>query len=95
MKQAGIEEREHAIQQGLYHQGVPAITVVVDTRWSKRTHKHTYNALSAVGVIFGYTGKLLCVGVRNKFCSICKQGKKESHTCLKTGKGHQLLWNLI
>jgi len=88
MKQAGIEEREHAIQQGHYHQGVPAITVVVDAGWSKRTHKHTYNALSAVGVIFGYyTGKLLYVGVRNKFCSICKQGKKEPHTCFKNWEG--------
>ena len=64
MKQAGIEEREHAIQQGHYHQGVPAITVVVDAGWSKQTHKHTYNALSAVGVIFcHYTGKLLYVGL--------------------------------
>jgi len=84
MKQLGIEEHEHAIQQGHYHQGVPAITVVADAGWSKRTHKHTYNALSAVSVIFGYhTGKLLYVGVRNKFCSICKQGKKKPHTCFK------------
>ena len=60
MKQAGIKEHEHAIQQGHYHQGVPAITVAVDAGWSKQSHKCTYNALFAVGVIFGYyTGKLL------------------------------------
>jgi len=53
MKQDGIEEHEHAIQQGHYHQGVQAI-IVVDAGWSKRTHKYTYNALFAVGVIFGY-----------------------------------------
>jgi len=62
MKQAGIEEHKHAIQQGLYHQKVPAITVVVDVEWSKQTHKHTCNALSTVGVIFDhYTGKLLYI----------------------------------
>ena len=53
MQAAGKAEQELAIQQNSYHQGVPAITVVVDAGWSKRTHKHTYNALSAVGVIFG------------------------------------------
>jgi len=64
VKQAGIEEREHPIQQGGYPQGVPEITVIVDAGWSKETRKHTYNVLSAVGVIFGYyTGKLLYVGV--------------------------------
>jgi len=79
MKQAGIEDHEHAIQQGHYHQGVPAITVVVDAGWSKQTHKHTYIHCSIV--IFGcYTGKLLYVGVHNKFC---KQGKKNPHTCFK------------
>ena len=29
----------------------PAITVVVDGGWSKRSHKHYYNAKSGVGVI--------------------------------------------
>ena len=82
MKQAGIKEHEHAIQQGHYHQGIPAITIV-DAGWSKQVHTHTYNALSAVGIIFGYyTAKLLYVGVRNKFCSICKQGQKKPHTYL-------------
>ena len=37
-----IEQREHAIQQGSYHQGVPAITVVVDAGWSKQTHTILY-----------------------------------------------------
>jgi len=53
MQAAGKIEFELAIQQGSFHQGVPAITIIVDAGWSKRTHKHTYNALSGVGVILG------------------------------------------
>ena len=52
MQAAGKMERELAIQRNSFHQGVPAITVIVDAGWSKRTHKHTYNALSGVGAIF-------------------------------------------
>ena len=82
---AGKAERELAIHQGSFHHGVLAITVIVDAGWSKRTHKHTYNALSGVGVIFGQqTGKLLYVGVRNKFCAACATGKE--HTCFKNWK---------
>ena len=82
---AGKAERELAIRQGSFHHGVPAITVIVDAGWSKRTHKHTYNALSGVGVIFGQqTGKLLYIGVRNKFCAACAKGKE--HTCFKNWK---------
>ena len=86
---AGNRERELAIQENSYHEGVPAITVVVDAGWSKRTHKHTYNALSAVGVIFGQkTGKLLYMGVRNKYCSVCKKGNPtKTHTCFKNWTG--------
>lgn len=50
--QAGKDEKEPAIKKDRYHQGVPAISVVVDCRWSKRSHKHSYNANSGVGVIF-------------------------------------------
>lgn len=85
MQAAGKMERELAIQRNSFHQGVPAITVIVDAGWSKRTHKHTYNALSGVGVIFGQqTGKLLYLGVRNKFCASCSKGTK--HTCFKNWK---------
>ena len=54
---AGKEERSLAIAQGTFHDGVPAITVVVDGGWSKRSHKHSYNAKSGVGVIFGAATK--------------------------------------
>ena len=88
MLAAGKKERELAVQKNSYHQGVPAITVIVDAGWSKRTHKHTYNALSAVGVIFGQeTGRLFYLGVRNKYCSVCKKDPTKEHTCFKNWTG--------
>ena len=45
--------------------------MVVDAGWSKRSHKHSCNANSGVGMIFGTVTKaLLFNGVRNKYCSI-------------------------
>lgn len=85
MKEAGQEEKRLAIQRGDYHEGVPAITVIVDAGWSKRSHKHTYNAKSGVGVIIGKeTGKILFIGVRNKYCTACSRGiSKDKHHCFK------------
>ena len=60
MKEAGAAEKAIAVSNGRYHQGVPAITVIVDGGWSKRSHKHSYNTKSGVGIIIGKeTGKLL------------------------------------
>ena len=61
MKQAGNEERAIAIANGRYHQGVPAITVIIDGGWSKRSHKHSYNAKSGVGIIIGKEAKKICI----------------------------------
>ncbi|XP_060577969.1 uncharacterized protein LOC132735083 [Ruditapes philippinarum] len=89
MGKAGAEERRIAIEKGNFHDGIPAITVICDGGWSKRTYKHTYNAYGGVGVIFGAeTKKLLYIGVRNKHCVICKQAKNKtvepkSHNCYK------------
>ena len=58
---AGAEERRLAIERGDYHEDVPAIPVVVDGGWSKRTYKHSYNANSGVGVIFGATTRKFCM----------------------------------
>ena len=93
MSQAAKQEREHAIETNDYHQGVPAIGVVADAGWSKRTHKHSYNAKSGVAVIFGaYTKKLLFMGVRNKYCSICavaqhKEQDPPKHQCYRNWDG--------
>ena len=64
---------------------MPATTVVVDGGWSKRSHKHSYNAKSGVAIIIGKeTGKLLHIGVRNKFCAACAQNiPKENHLCFR------------
>ena len=52
MTAAGEKGCKLAMEKGDYHQGVPAITVVVDGGWLKHSHKHTYNAKSGVAVIF-------------------------------------------
>ena len=72
MAEAGQREKEQAISNNQYHHGVPSTSVVADGGWSKRSHKHSYNAKSEVGVIFGLaTKKLLFLGIRNKYCSVC------------------------
>ena len=85
MTEAGKEERKLAIERGEYHQDVPAITVYVDGGWSKRSHKHSYNAKSGVAIIIGKAmGKLLHIGIRNKYCSACSQGiSQDKHVCYK------------
>ncbi|XP_071148268.1 uncharacterized protein [Mytilus edulis] len=84
MMLAGQEERRLAIDRNDYHHEVPAITVIVDGGWSKRTHKHSYNAAGGVAIIIGKeTKKLLHIGVRNKYCYICGQNDNKPHTCFK------------
>ena len=85
MAEAGREEKRLAEEREDFHEGVPAITVIVDGGWSKRSHKHSYNANSGVAIIVGKaTGKLLYIGVRNKYCTACTQGiPKENHTCYR------------
>ena len=83
MKEEGREERRLAIENNEYHEGVLAITVVIDGGWSKRSHHHSYNAKSGVGVIIGLrTNKLLHIGVQNKECTGYQRGFKE-HACFK------------
>ena len=90
---AGQVQKQLAIEKGSYHNGVPAITVVVDGGWSKRSHKHSYNANSGVGVIFGAaTQALLFIGVRNKYCSICAINNRNdkpipTHQCYRNWSG--------
>ncbi len=85
MAEAGQEEKKIAEENGRFHEGVPAITVIVDGGWSKRSHKHSYNAKSGVAIIIGKeTGKLLFIGVRNKYCHACASGMKgKDHVCFR------------
>ena len=58
MKEADAAEKAIAISNSRYHQGVPAITVIVDGGWSKHSHKHSYTAKPGVNIIPGKeTGK--------------------------------------
>ena len=78
MAEAGQEEKKIAKENGRFHEGVPAVTVIVDGGWSKHSHKHSYNAKSGVAIIIGKeTGKLLFIGIRNKYCHACALGGKE------------------
>ncbi|XP_076081060.1 uncharacterized protein LOC143051967 [Mytilus galloprovincialis] len=84
MLSAGQEERLLAIDRKDFHEEVPAITVITDGGWSKRTHKHSYNAAGGVAIIIGKeTKKLLHIGVRNKYCYICSTNNTKEHTCFK------------
>ena len=70
-----------AVERKDYHNGVPAVTVVADGGWSKRSHKHSYNAKSGVAVIIGkVTKRLFFLGVRNKFCSVCSCAEKQNES---------------
>ncbi len=65
----------------------------MDGGWSKRSHKHSYNAKSGVAVVIGnVTKKHLYLGVRNKYCSICtvaanKGIPPKEHHCFKNWDG--------
>ena len=41
MKEAAGEEKRNTIERWSFHMGVPAIAVIVDGGWSKRSHKHS------------------------------------------------------
>ena len=85
MAEAGREEKRLAELRNEYHEGIPAITVIVDGGWSKRAHKHSYNANSGVAIIIGAaTKKLLYIGVRNKYCSACTRNiPRDKHVCFR------------
>ena len=53
MRQASAEEKAIVTSNERYHQGIPAITVIIDMGWSKRFHKHSYNAKSGVSIFIG------------------------------------------
>ena len=41
MKEAAGEEKRNTIERWSFHKGVPAIAVIVDGGWIKRSHKHS------------------------------------------------------
>jgi hypothetical protein len=90
MQEAAEEEKELAILANDFDvDGIPQITVAVDGAWAKRTYRTNYNSLSGVAAIVGHrTRKVLFIGVRNKYCTVCqrsisRQKEPVKHSCSK------------
>lgn len=92
MLAAANEENELARLRG-DTSSIPKIPVEADCCWSKRSYKNQYNALSGVAAIVGHhTGKVLYIGVKNKYCGICSRASKKQveptvHKCTKNHRG--------
>lgn len=89
MKETAAAEIELAKERGELPdaEGYWRVPVIVDGGWSKRSYGHNYNASGGVAVIIGrYTNKVLHVGVRNKFCTVCRRAAAKAddpkpHAC--------------
>ena len=82
MRKAGQEEVIEAFNRNDVINGVACTDVVTDGSWAKRSYKHSYDSLSGVGAIIGnYTGKVLDVGIRNKYCSFCDFYERKNLPC--------------
>lgn len=105
MKEAAEEERLAAIERGDIDEedGIPFISVVTDGCWCKRSYNKNYTALSGVAAIVGATfGKVLWIGVRNKYCVICVRNKNKNLTppphfctCNYSGPSSEMEWQSI
>ncbi|KYN22627.1 hypothetical protein ALC57_04966 [Trachymyrmex cornetzi] len=55
----------------------------------KRSYGNAYDSLAGIGAVIGYrTGKVLFVGIRNKYCTICDMAERNgceprAHKCYK------------
>ncbi|KAI8419759.1 hypothetical protein MSG28_008431 [Choristoneura fumiferana] len=93
MKEAAKEEAQIAAECGDTINGIPAITVVADACWSKRSYRTNYSAASGAAAIIGYkTGKVLHMAVKNKYCTICarsvaKNQSPPTHQCNRNHTG--------
>jgi putative phage-type endonuclease len=69
--------------------GKKIISLIGDCGWSKRSYSHNYNAMSGAGVLIEQNSKkLIYLGVKNKYCSICcMEGDIKSHECFKNYTG--------
>ena len=64
-------------------------TVIVDGGWCKRSHRHTYNAKSGVGVIIGFYTHTLVYEIKN---AQCVPKGLEIISVLRTGMRAHLQW---
>lgn len=91
---AGKLEYQLAVEKGQVDEHGNAFTsVFVDGGWSHRSYGHNYNAASGVAVIIGkLSKKILYLGIRNKYCSICARAANKNipckeHNCYKNWSG--------
>ncbi|XP_042913216.1 uncharacterized protein, partial [Parasteatoda tepidariorum] len=90
MAKAAEEEKRLARQrEDVDSDGIPLLTVIVDGTWGKRSYRTNYSSLSGAAAIIGYhTEKVLYLGLRNKYCSMCARGKEnKQHACSKNWSG--------
>lgn len=75
MIQAGKEEASLALENGsVSPSGIPSISVTADAAWGKRSYKTNFSSATGVAAIIGLnTGKILHVGIKNKYCIICSR----------------------
>ena len=72
--------KDLAFEPNRLYQDLPACSAVCDGGWSKRMHKHSYNALGGAGIIVGLnTKKILHLEVCNKYCIICTTANTRKH----------------
>jgi len=76
LRQTAGEEKRLAVEAGEFVtvMGIeyPAITVIVDGGWSKRSYGHSYNSNNEVAVIIGAkTTKVIFMGTRTQTCPSC------------------------
>ncbi|GBO41369.1 hypothetical protein AVEN_132412-1 [Araneus ventricosus] len=94
MHNAAMEEKRLAIEAGeIDADGIPLLTVVADGSWAKRSYRTNYSSLSGAAAIVGFrTKKVLYLGVRNRYCSVCFKASKlkispKKHRCCKNWSG--------
>ena len=81
MREAAEEEKRNAIKRGSFHEGVPAIAVIIDGVEQTHTHKDSYNAKSGAVIIIRRCTLVNCtlhVGANNKYCSVYAQSTKRN-----------------
>jgi len=88
-KKLAIEAEDFVVVKGTKY---PAITVVIDGGYSKRSYGHSYNANNGVAVIIGSrTNKVIFMGTRTKSCETCTKNKTREkrikHECFKNWSG--------
>ncbi|GBM84422.1 hypothetical protein AVEN_102063-1, partial [Araneus ventricosus] len=95
MEEAAMREKELAVECGdVDKSGIPLVTVIVDGSWAKRSYRTNYSSLSGAAAIIGArTGKLLYLGMRNKYCATCAWSVRLSippkqHKCFKNWSGN-------